>query len=345
LTPKNLYNSQKLLIGFCVSLLLLGIGIITSIFLLPVNRNTKNTPFYLSTKIPVSQVGDSLALNHLIPFPTTFNTLVFLSGKGQDSIGPGYFNIQPNYSYWNLFRKIAGNHQDPIQLIFKKVHTVEEIFSFLDKQLYRDSSNWANYFYSNGLQQLQLDSSQLIGIFIPQTYSVYWSITPPQLLQKINAFNIKFWTPAKIEKLKALGLTPQQFITLVSIVGEESQVPAEWPIIMRVYLNRLRLGMPLQADPTVKYAVKNFALQRILKIHLSVESPFNTYKNKGLPPGPICNPDQKLLSACLTPANHNYLYFCAKEDFSGQHRFAESYQEHLLNARKYQAALTEAHIN
>ena len=170
-------------------------------------------------------------------------------------------------------------------------------------------------------------------------YELYWTLQPKALLERMNKEAQKFWNDKRVLEAKQLGLTPDEVMTVASIVEQETAYNPEKPMVAGMYLNRLNQKMPLQADPTVKFALGDFALRRILHEHLRVNSPYNTYKVKGLPPGPICIPSVESINAVLHRANHNYLYMCAKEDFSGSHNFATTYAEHQKNATKYAAAL------
>ncbi|RZK31466.1 MAG: endolytic transglycosylase MltG, partial [Hymenobacter sp.] len=188
---------------------------------------------------------------------------------------------------------------------------------------------------------LGFDTTTVLSMFIPNTYQLYWNTSAPNLMQRMKTEYEKFWTPARDAAREKLGLTRVQVSTLASIVEAEQQQHAnERPRIAAVYLNRLKRGMKLQADPTVVYANRDFGIKRVLNVHLQKDSPYNTYKYAGLPPGPIDLPSISSIDAVLHPEDNNYLYFCAKEDFSGYHAFATNEAQHLVNARRYQAALT-----
>ena len=182
------------------------------------------------------------------------------------------------------------------------------------------------------------------ALFIPNTYEIYWNVSPERFMARMKQEYNRFWTEERRKKAEALGLTPVEVSTLASIVEEESAVADEYPTIAGLYLNRLKAGMPLQADPTVKFAAGDFALQRILDKHLAIDSPYNTYKYAGLPPGPIRIPSIRAIDAVLNPAHHRYFYMCAKEDFSGRHNFAATLAEHNRNANRYRAELNRRKI-
>ena len=184
----------------------------------------------------------------------------------------------------------------------------------------------------------------LPALFIPNTYEVYWDMSAKDFIQRMEKENKAFWNTDRMEKAKAIGLSPIEVATLASIVEEETANNEEKPMVAGLYINRLKRGMLLQADPTIKFSLQDFGLKRILYKHLEVKSPYNTYKNAGLPPGPIRIPSIRGLESVLNHAKHNYLYMCAKEDFSGTHNFAVTSAQHAANARKYQQALNRRGI-
>ena len=188
------------------------------------------------------------------------------------------------------------------------------------------------------LSKYGVNTTSLFSLFIPDTYEMYWTATVEEILQRMKDANDAFWTDENVRKAKDLGLTKEEVSILASIVNGETNHEPEMPSVAGVYLNRLRIGMLLQADPTVAFCF-NYEPTRILNKHLEVDSPYNTYKYAGLPPGPISVPSKACLNAVLNPDRHGYLYFCANADFSGTHKFAVTYSEHLKNAREFQAAL------
>jgi len=194
------------------------------------------------------------------------------------------------------------------------------------------------------IRKFDFNEETIMSMFIPNTYEVWWNTSPEALFDRMYKEYNDFWTDERKKKAAELGLNPKEVSTLASIVQAESQKKDERAKIAGVYLNRLKLNMPLQADPTLVFALGDFSLKRILNIHKETESPYNTYKYAGLPPGPINLPDINSLDAVLNYEDHDYLYFCAKEDFSGYHAFAKTLSEHNANARRYQAALNAAKI-
>ena len=183
------------------------------------------------------------------------------------------------------------------------------------------------------------------ALFIPETYEMYWDISVDEFFERMQTEHKRFWNTQRKAKAQEMGLTENEVATLASIVEEETNNNGEKPSVAGLYYNRLRIGMPLQADPTIKFALQEFGIRRILNSDLNVESPYNTYLHRGLPPGPIRIPSVVGLDAVLNYAHHNYLYMCAKEDFSGTHNFAATYREHLNNAQRYWAALNKRKIS
>ena len=188
------------------------------------------------------------------------------------------------------------------------------------------------------------EKETLPSLFIPNTYEVYWDIKPEYLMIRLMKERRKFWNEDRLAKAKALNMTPEEVATLASIVDEETNNNAEKPIVAGLYINRLKRNIPLQADPTVKFALGDFARKRILLADLEVESPYNTYKRTGLPPGPIRIATIAGIESVLNYARHDYIYMCAKEDFSGTHNFATTLSQHNANARRYQEALNKLNI-
>ena len=191
---------------------------------------------------------------------------------------------------------------------------------------------------------MEFNRQTIVAMFIPNTYEVYWNVSPERFMARMKREYKAFWNASRQEKAQAAGLSPVEVSVLASIVEEESAAVDEYPVIAGLYLNRLKAGIPLQADPTVKFAVGDFSLRRILDKHLEVDSPYNTYKYAGLPPGPIRIPSIQALDAVLNYTKHRYLYMCAKEDFSGRHNFAVTLAEHNRNAARYRSELNRRKI-
>lgn len=254
----------------------------------------------------------------------------------------GRYLIAPNLSNRDFLLKLRNGTQAPIRLVLNKFRTKEQLAAFVAAKIEADSASIAALLYdSNFLKNYDLTTENVMSVFLHNTYEFYWDTDAARFFKRMNNEYHKFWNAERKQKAKAIGLQPIEIITLASIVDEETHVNHEKPLIARVYLNRLKKNMKLQADPTVRFALQDFSIKRIKLDHLKVASPYNTYQNNGLPPGPICTPEPSSIEAVLSPQKHNYLFFCAKEDFSGTHNFASTHAEHIKNAEKYRNALNQ----
>lgn len=252
----------------------------------------------------------------------------------------GHYIIKQGQSVISVVRMFVLGEQAPVNLVIGEARTLPQLAGRLSKQIMADSTLLLSALRNSELKArygYQRDS--IIAMFVPNTYQVYWTITPEQLLERMNREYNAFWNRDREAKLATTKLTKYQAMTLASIVYEETKNRGEMPKIAGVYINRLRKKMPLQACPTVKYAMGDFTLTRILYKHLRYDSPFNTYRNAGLPPAPICIPSIAAIDAVLNYDKNNYLYFCAKPEFDGTHNFARTLREHNANSRKYNEAL------
>lgn len=265
--------------------------------------------------------------------------------KYENQIHTGRYAISPGENVYHVFSRFYRGYQEPMNLTIGSVRTPDRIARNVGRQLMIDSAEIAKAIYDTlFLQQSGYSRETLPSLFIPETYQVYWDMSVEEFLQRMQKEHQRFWNQERLAKATALGMTPVEVSTLASIVEEETNNKAEKPIVAGLYINRLHVGMPLQADPTVKFAWQEFGLRRITTKHLAIESPYNTYLHTGLPPGPIRIPSPEGVDAVLNYTKHNYLYMCAKEDFSGTHNFASNYAEHSRNARKYWEALNKRKI-
>ena len=255
--------------------------------------------------------------------------------KLDERVRPGSYVVQPQMNELALVRKLRNGQQDPIRLTIGKFRTPQQLNDYLNRKLMHDNFNFT------------LSTFHLV---LPDTYEVYWTINPDQFMQRMEDEYNRFWTTevgpqdelrCDLLELSDYGNARLETIILASIVEEETNNNQEKPLIASVYLNRLERGMPLQADPTVKYAVGDFTLRRILHKHLATESPFNTYLHTGLPPAPICLPSKASIDAVINAKETNYLYFCASDKMDGTHRFAATLAEHHRNAAAFHRALDQ----
>lgn len=267
-------------------------------------------------------------------------------------IRTGRYAIKPGEGALKTWRHLKNGLQDPVNLTIPSVRTLDKLSAELSKKLMLDSTDIYKALTDEAVcEKYGYDTATIACMFVPNTYDMYWNVSVDKFLDRMKKESDKFWNFERTQKAKAMNLTPNQVITLASIVDEETANNTEKPMIAGMYYNRLVFrdaeypnGMPLQADPTIKFAWKRFELKRIYNNLLYINSPYNTYKNTGLPPGPIRIPTVAGIDAVLNHVHHNYLYMCAKEDFSGTHNFARTYQEHLQNAAKYSAALNKRGI-
>lgn len=260
-------------------------------------------------------------------------------------IKTGHYAIEPSDNARYLHRRLSNGYQTPVRLTIGSVRTLDRIAKTVGKQLMIDSTEVASLLADTAfIHRMGYTEETLPALFIPNTYEVYWNMTAEDFIARMQKEHKAFWNEKRLKQAEAIGLTPVEVATLASIVEEETANNAEKPVVAGLYLNRLKRGMLLQADPTVKFSMKDFGLKRILFKHLETDSPYNTYKYAGLPPGPIRVPSIRGLESVLNPAKHNYLYMCAKEDFSGTHNFAATSAQHAANARRYQQALNRKGI-
>lgn len=332
-------NKKKQLIvlaALCFALLAGGV----SLGFISANRTGQTVALYVDADdTPDSVLQKAAAVGNPL---TVLGLRGFMAASGYAShVHPGRYDIDPGTSIYRIFRRLRAGQQTPVRLVIPaSLRTVEALAAKLGDNLQTDSAAWMAFFRDTvALKEFEVDTFTLPCLFIPDTYEFFWTAEPVAVLRKMKKNYRRFWTDARLVKAREAGLSPYEVVTLASIVEQETANEAEKPMVAGMYINRLRQGMKLQADPTVKFALRRFDLRRILHEHLAVESPYNTYRVDGLPPGPICLPSKSSVESVLNYARHPYIYMCAKEDLSGTHNFAATYAEHLANARRYAAAL------
>ncbi len=259
---------------------------------------------------------------------------------------PGRYVFTPSNSNKELVRMLQHGWESPMMLTLSgNIRGLEKLSGILGRKLACDSAVFAQYFAKEDVwKDNGFEKETFMAMFLPNTYEVYWTITPDKFVQRMKKEYDKFWTPERTALAQEIGLGKIEVSILASIVCEETNYAPEMPRVAGVYMNRLKKGMRLEADPTVKFALGDPTVKRILFRHLKVDSPYNTYLYAGLPPGPITIPGIKGLDAVLGYENHNYLYFCANSNMDGTHKFARTLSEHNRNARAYQAALNKMKI-
>ncbi|OOG76751.1 endolytic transglycosylase MltG [Algoriphagus sp. A40] len=287
-----------------------------------------------------NQLYDDKVINDALSFGFVAKVLGY-----QDDVKPGLYKIDPKMSNLDLVRMLRSGRQVPVKVTFNNVRTKEDLAEKITANLEVTQEQFLKMIQDSVfIRKFDFEEETIMSMFIPNTYEFWWNTSPEALFDRMHKEYQSFWTEERKQKAQAMGLSQKEVSTLASIVQAESQKSDERPKIAGVYLNRMKIGMALQADPTLVYATGDFTLKRILNVHKEIDSPYNTYKYTGLPPGPINLPDINSLNAVLNSEKHDYLYFCAKEDFSGYHAFASSYDDHMANARRYQRALNAANI-
>lgn len=262
-------------------------------------------------------------------------------------IRPGRYDIGSGTSTINVFRNLRNGNEAPVKVNIPYLHNIPELSRHLAKKLMADSAEFSRALTDEALlSKYGLKKETAICLFMQETYEFYWTITGEKLVERMAKEYDHYWNDSRRKQLNRVheGFSREEAITLASIIEGETNNVKEKPIIAGLYINRLHKGMKLQACPTAKYAVGDFTIRRVLKKHLETESPYNTYLHEGLPPGPICIPSPSSLNAVLEYEQSDYLYMCAKEDFSGTHNFAATGAEHEANAKRYQKALDERKI-
>lgn len=304
----------------------------------------KECYLYIPTGARFTTILDSLSIKKCLISKDNFISLA--KRKQYDShIIPGRYRIKDKMSANSLVNLLRSGRQEPLRITIHNVRTSGELAGKLGKKFETDSSQFIRLFNDpDFLARFGVSPATLFVIFIPNTYDFYWNTSCEALLVRMKKEYQRFWSAQRRQLVDSLNMTILQVVILASIVEKESNKDDEKPAIAGVYLNRLKKKMLLQADPTVIFATQDFTIKRVLKKHTELKSPYNTYLYAGIPPGPICLPSIASIEAVLMAKTTNYLYFCAKDDFSGYHNFAATLDEHNRNARRYQAALNKLNI-
>lgn len=342
---KKKRNSGKSRRWIYVALLFLifgiGIGLIIPMF---INDAGKDIIIKIPKNATLETVEDSLEKYFGESFATDVSRLISLEGTDL-SKRYGAYKITSSMSAVRAARTLTHGAQTGIKITIMHARTLQE----LSEKIAAKTDASAQEIYDaitdkDFMDKKGVDRHTVMMLFMEDTYEVYWSATAAQIVDKITSYYPKFWNESRQKKSDALGLSPSQVMIIASITDEESNKSDEKGKIGRLYINRLQKGMKLQADPTVKYAVGDFSIRRITGVHLKTDSPYNTYQVNGLPPGPIRTTSKRTVDTILDSQPSNHIYMCAKEDFSGYHNFASTYDEHLQNARRYQNALDKRGI-
>lgn len=330
-------SSKKIWIILSVLLIGVAFGSIAAwfyIFRNNVKSEPSNTYVYIKTGSNFNMVCDSLN-NHLDDI-SSFERVANWMGY-TEKVKPGRYRIRKGMSNIELVRLLRSGIQEPVHVVMKTVHVRKDLAAQISLQLEANQQELDSMLNSQAWCQSQgFDTSKIMAMFIPDTYYFNWNSSAHEFMQRMKAAYDKFWNEDRREKAKKLNLKPWEIVTLASIIKGETEQKEEMPRIAGVFINRLKKNMPLEADPTIEFAWQDFGIRRVLKKHLEIESPYNTYRHSGLPPGPICNPPASTIDAMLSPEKHSYLFYCADLDRPGFHAFSTTYSAHLMHAREYQ---------
>lgn len=328
------------------AIILVGLGIavyVYKIFLGP--SVTDSQPyFYVYTNDTYENVLRRIRTDNIVSDVKAFDYAA-KAMKYPNSVKAGRYKLKKGMSNRRLIGNLRGGYQEPVKLQFANIRLKEDFAGFLGRNFEADSLQFISILNNEAIaEKYGFTTENFYTMFIPNTYQFYWNTSADKVIDRFYEEYKKFWNEERLAKAKQLNLSPTEVSILASIVRGEALHNDEMPMIAGLYLNRLKKGILLQADPTVIFAHQDFTIRRVLNRHLNIDNPYNTYRYKGLPPGPINMPPIVAIDAVLNPAQHNYIYMCAKDDFSGYHAFAETVAEHQINARKFQKALDERNI-
>jgi len=324
-------------------IVILFIGVVLAYFAWnvfgPVVHNPQKKFLYIRTGSNYRAVKDSLQKNNMIKNTFWFDQVSSYAGY-PENVKAGKFKVKDGMSLYHLIKMLRQGKQAPVNLVITKLRTKDDLAKKIGNEFEIDSLTAMNFLNNeDSLKQFGVDTNTVMTDVIPNTYTYTWNTSMKNIFKKLYTEKQKFWNDERKQKAQRLDLSPQQVYTLASIVEEETNKDEDKGKIASVYINRMKKGMKLAADPTVKYALRDFGLKRIYQKYLQFQSPYNTYLNTGLPPGPICTPSIKTIDAVLNSPETNYLFFVARSDFSGYSDFASDYQQHQVFAKAYQHAL------
>jgi UPF0755 protein len=305
---------------------------------------SEKTYLYIPSNADFKQVKDSLDAKAQFKRPEYFYDLA----KERDlekKFKPGKYALKPGMNNRAIINMLIAGNQEPVQVSFRNLRLKENLAAAISKKLEFDSLQFMQLLDSTAfIEKYGFNKDNVYTLFIPNSYEMYWNVSAEDFFIRMHKEYSSFWNAERKQKAEALNLSQQEVSILASIVDAEALMDKEMPTIAGLYLNRLKRGIKLEADPTVIFANQDFTIRRVLNKHLTKASPYNTYRVAGLPPGPIMMPSINAIDAVLNYEKHNYIYMCAKEDFSGYHNFADNLADHLANARKFQQALNQRNI-
>ena len=320
--------------------MLIGAGVIGWLFLGPATSfDQPKKTLYIATNAANKQaILDSLSKNDILKNDGYFSWLANRMDYWQ-KIKAGKYEIKKGSSLVTIIRMLRNGQQAPVNLVITKLRTKEDFARLAGNKFESDSLAMIQFLNSDdSLKAFGKTNETAMTALLPDTYRFFWNTSSKKIYEKLIEEEKKFWSEERVQKANSLGLTAIESYILASIVDEETNASAEKGTIASVYLNRINKKMPLQADPTIRFALNDFTIKRVYGDHLKVSSPYNTYQHTGLPPGPICTPSKKTIDAVLNAPSTEYLYFVADSSFNGRHAFSTTYQEHMVKARAYQRA-------
>jgi UPF0755 protein len=327
-----------------IALILIPLFLLIGIFLFLAFR----TPSAMQVYIDSDDTYDSLKVKVLLPKGSYKERFFDFVGRGlfqlDQHMKVGYYQFQKNVSYLEVIERVRKGIQTPITVYIPSARSVEKILRHVSRHFLFSVDSLIQAYQQFMDTTTLFTPAESYCLFIPNTYEFYWTASPQEFLKRMVKEFQRFWNSERQRKAQELGLTYCQIITLASIVQEETTKKDEYRRIAGVYINRLRQNMRLQADPTIRFALNNFSRRRILLEDFEIDSPYNTYRNPGLPPGPINNPYPEVIDAVLNYEPHDYLFFCASVDSPGYHVFSKTYEEHLFHATQYQKWLNRNKI-
>ena len=334
---------KRIFLGTAAVLVAIAAFFAWKFFAAPVSTEKEGSYLFIKTGSTFKDVQAELVKNKFIHNTVWFRMVS--KTAGYKIVKPGRYKVTKGMSLMSLVRMLKNGQQSAVSLVITKIRTKEGLAEKIGNSFECNSGEMMNYLDNmDTLKAYGFDTNTVMAVALPLTYEIKWNTTPEKIFHQFYTAYKNFWTDERKQKAADHNLSPLEASTLASIIDEETNSPSDRPDIASVYLNRISKGMPLQADPTVKFALKDFGLRRIYEGHTRVQSPYNTYMNKGLPPGPICTPSLETIDAVLDSPKTDYLYFVANSDFSGSHIFTEKYEDHVKYARLYQQELNKRNV-
>lgn len=339
-------KTKKIIIAFVALVMVLGLIVGIDYYIKIFGKQVRvegKQYLYIPTGSTREDVIAAIKREHLVRNTETFAWLA--DRMNYTKVKPGKYRLKNGMSNLDLVRMLRAGDQEAVKIQFQNYRTKADFAKYMDEALELDGATLLSSLDSiDLLREVGLDEESSFALFIPNTYEFYWNTSALKFIEKMKAEYLVFWNESRKNQAKKIGLSAAEVSILASIVDQEALLNSEMKRIAGVYMNRLQKDMKLEADPTVIFAIGDFGIKRVLKRMLNYDSPYNTYRYKGLPPGPICMPSVAAIEAVLNYEEHQYIYFCAKEDFSGYHNFARTLQEHEQNAKKFQRALSNKGI-